>query len=381
MMKKVRNFITGNNRPGTPIQLKKLTIHETANTRRGADAAVHRDYAQNNTRSVSYHWVVDDIEAIQVIPDTEVAWHAGTDEGNQTSIGIEICENSDGDAKKRYINAVWMSAYLLHKHKLTTDDMVPHKYWSGKDCPRNLLDKWDTFKSDVSSQLEKLVEQKTHIMGTSKVTPAQMRQYLKQTNPDAPDHVDLYMEMEKMEGVRADVAFAQSLLETNFWRFGGSVSSDQNNFAGLGATSAENPGLSFSTPKEGIRAQGRHLRLYAVYNPSLNDKKVDPRGLPERLLGWVPFVEELSGHWATDPNYGAKIMKMVNEMKTLNAKASDKPKPPKSPNSPNEHWAMPEIRKLKERGIILNDHEPTEKVEFGVLATMLNRILDRMNSK
>jgi hypothetical protein len=358
-----RNWIIGKNRPGTKLNPQSITIHETANTDVGANAEAHRNYAQNNDRSVSYHWVVDDRMAIQVIPETEIAWHAGAKQGNETSLSIEICENRDGDRQKRYENTAWLAAYLLHKHRLPIDRMVTHKSWSGKNCPRNLLKNWTEFRSDVSGQLATLAQEKTHILGSSVVEPEQMSSYLKKHNPDAPNLVDVYFQMEKKEGVRADVAFSQSILETNFWRFGGLVRPEQHNYAGLGATGPENRGLSFKTPFDGIMAQGRHLRLYAEYIPELNDKTVDPRGLPEHLLGSAPFVEDLSGKWATDPNYGNKIVNILNEIK-------------KMPVSTNEHWAIPELKKLKERRIILQDHDPEEVVKFGELATMLNRVLD-----
>ncbi|MBM7570771.1 N-acetylmuramoyl-L-alanine amidase [Aquibacillus albus] len=358
-----RDLITGNNRPGDKLELKTITIHETANPNEGAGAQMHRDYAQNTTNSVSYHWVVDDKIAIQVVPDEEVAWHAGTDEGNKTSLGIEICENRDADPVARYDNAVWLAAYLLHKHKLSINDLIPHKDWYGKNCPRNLLAVWQDFKRDVAAKLASMQQNKTHIKGKSEISAEQMRAYLKKRNPDAPDYVDLYFQMEEKEGVRADVAFAQSILETNAWKFGGVVSEKQNNFAGLGATGPDNPGLSFNTPLEGIMAQGRHLRLYAEYNPNLNDKKVDPRGLPNHLLGWAPFVEDLTGKWAVDIMYGYKIKRMIYEMKMT---------------EPLEHWTIPQIEKLKERGIIKKTHDPEEVVKFGVLATVLNNLMDQM---
>lgn len=245
-----RHLISGKNRPGSALSVKSITIHETANPAEGADAAMHRDYAQRNDRNVSYHWVVDDKEAIQVIPDTEIAWHSGTAEGNRTSLSIEICENRDGDPVARYEHAVWLSAYLLHKHGLGTEELVTHKHWSGKDCPRHLLNVWDTFKKDVNEQLRSMKKQKTPILGSSVAAAEQMRQYLKSIHPQAPDYVSLYLQMEKEEGVRADVAFAQSILETNAWRFGGTVTPDMNNFAGLGA-SENPPAIRLKRPEKG----------------------------------------------------------------------------------------------------------------------------------
>lgn len=61
----------------------------------------------------------------------------------------------------------------------------------------------------------------TPIMGKSILSADQMRTYLNMKNSKAPDYTNLYLQMEKSEGVRADIAFAQSVLETNYWKFGG----------------------------------------------------------------------------------------------------------------------------------------------------------------
>ena len=43
----------------------------------------------------------------------------------------------------------------------------------------------------------------------------------------------------------ADLAFSQALLETGFFAFGGTVVPEQNNFCGLGTTSATVRGAYF----------------------------------------------------------------------------------------------------------------------------------------
>lgn len=151
----------------------------------------------------------------------------------------------------------------------------------------------------------------TPIMGQSVYSARQIRRYIASVNPTAPDYVDIYFQMEKVEGVRADVAIAQALLETNHFRFGGVIKPEQNNFCGLGAVGHGASGLSFRSPQEGIRAQMRHLRLYATYAPHLNDGTVDPRGLPRHLLGTAPCVEDLAGKWSSDPAYSRKILRIL----------------------------------------------------------------------
>ena len=56
-------------------------------------------------------------------------------------------------------------------------------------------------------------------------------------------------------GVRWDLAIFQSCDETDFWKFGGDVKPNQNNYAGIGATGGGVPGESFPSMEEGIHAQ------------------------------------------------------------------------------------------------------------------------------
>ena len=84
-------------------------------------------------------------------------------------------------------------------------------------------------------------------------------------NPDVAqsviDMIPLYLSEGKAEGVRGDIAFAQSCLETGNFGFSGSaVTLDQNNFCGMGVTSNGMKGNSFDTPQLGIRAQVQHLK-------------------------------------------------------------------------------------------------------------------------
>ena len=121
---------------------------------------------------------------------------------------------------------------------------------------------------------------KTRIMGRARCTEHQMRTYLKQQNPKvAQKYLDLprlYLEEGKKEGVRGDIAFAQSLHETGFFKFGGDVLSEQNNFAGIGAIGNGEKGYVFKMPREGVRAQIQHLKAYAS-NKKLNYDCIDPR--------------------------------------------------------------------------------------------------------
>ncbi|MDN3019011.1 N-acetylmuramoyl-L-alanine amidase [Paenibacillus sp. BSR1-1] len=126
-----------------------MTIHETDNTSRGANAEAHaRLQVRGNSRTASWHLQVDDQEIIQSIPFDEVAWAAGDGSngpGNRTSIHIEMCVNADGDYEKTISNTVEVVQYVMSKFNIPIDRVVPHKHWTGKNCPRNLLPNWDSF--------------------------------------------------------------------------------------------------------------------------------------------------------------------------------------------------------------------------------------------
>lgn len=57
----------------------------------------------------------------------------------------------------------------------------------------------------------------------------------------------IYVEEAEQEGIRAEVAFCQAMLETGWLQFGGSVKLEQYNFAGIGATGGDVEGAKFNS--------------------------------------------------------------------------------------------------------------------------------------
>lgn len=149
----MRRQLIVHNRPGTPITPTSVTIHNTGNP--NSTAQNNRDYFSNHPNAkVSSHWVVDDKEAIQCIPESEMSWHAGP-EANRQSISIEVCEFTDPARHERaYQNAVKLSADILRRYGWGVDRLTTHKRWTGKNCPRHILPIWDKFLADVQAELE-----------------------------------------------------------------------------------------------------------------------------------------------------------------------------------------------------------------------------------
>ncbi|MED3435154.1 N-acetylmuramoyl-L-alanine amidase [Bacillus velezensis] len=154
MVKITKDFIPvgHNNRPGYAMNPAYITVHNTANTAQGASAAMHARYEKNPETPTSWHFTVDDKEIYQHLPLNENGWHAGDGNGtgNRKSIGIEICENSDGDFEKAVANAQWLIKKLMKEQGISLANVVPHQHWSGKYCPHKLLDRWDSFKAGIS---------------------------------------------------------------------------------------------------------------------------------------------------------------------------------------------------------------------------------------
>ncbi len=155
MVKITKGFIPvgHNNRPRYAMDPAYITVHNTANTEKGANAAMHARYVKNPETATSWHFTVDDKEIYQHLPLNENGWHAGDGNrgtGNRKSIGIEICENSDGDFEKAVANAQWLIKKLMKEQGISLANVVPHQHWSGKYCPRKLLDRWDSFKAGIS---------------------------------------------------------------------------------------------------------------------------------------------------------------------------------------------------------------------------------------
>lgn len=143
-----------NKRPGSKRKIKYIVVHNTANA--NSSAQNERDYLSNptNTGSTSWNIVVDDEEIIEAVPVTEVAFHAGSGLGNQYGIGIEICES--GDTKQTEAHAIKLIAYLMKTYQIPIENVKTHKDFSGKECPRQILGHWETFKKRVEEAYMKL---------------------------------------------------------------------------------------------------------------------------------------------------------------------------------------------------------------------------------
>ena len=155
-----------------PLRASYITIHSTDN--RNATALQHaRGMANgafrgrtkwNRTGYMTWHYTVDDRNAIQSLPLNIQGEHADHDgPGNTSSIGIEICEFRDAKRQAAAIDrAARLTAYVMHQTGVRLDHVVPHYHWpqrhfhnNQKNCPRILLEhgrpgpRWEAFLKRV----------------------------------------------------------------------------------------------------------------------------------------------------------------------------------------------------------------------------------------
>ncbi len=245
--------------------------------------------------------------------------------GASTSVGTNVWQyskNNSNAQKWRFIDA-GNGYYYIVSNLGTVLDINCARTANGTNVQTYTLNKsnaqkWKLVSNSKNSDLYS-------IMGTTSITATQMVNYFtakggkypysgNSVAPTIKDFCQIYVDECKAEGVKAEVAFAQAMMETGFLRFGGDVKKEQYNFAGLGATGGVE-GNGFDSIRIGIRAQVQHLKAYAS-KESLKQTCVDER-FKYVSRGTAPYVEWLgqkenpSGKgWATAVNYGYNIVNL-----------------------------------------------------------------------
>jgi len=163
------------------------------------------------------------------------------------------------------------------------------------------------------------------ILGPSILTAQQLADYIRASGyrPRLTVPLDelaqLYITEGENAGVRGDVAFAQSILETGGFSFpgGGQVLVNDNNFAGIGACDSCKHGFSFPTAEIGVRAQMQALRIYVdpdLTETTLKQPLVMPKMLNLGFRGKVQTWWDLWGTWATGAFYGQRLYDIYERM-------------------------------------------------------------------
>lgn len=124
---------------------------------------------------------------------------------------------------------------------------------------------------------------------------------------------DYYWKYGELTGIRPEILYAQAAKETGYGKYGGAVTPDMNNFAGIkkyGATGdAKDDHESFATQEDGVRAHFNHMSAYIGLEPI---GEVHGRYNSVKSLSWagtIKNVEALGGRWCPDLYYGYSIVR------------------------------------------------------------------------
>jgi Mannosyl-glycoprotein endo-beta-N-acetylglucosaminidase len=157
------------------------------------------------------------------------------------------------------------------------------------------------------------------ILGPSLLSGPQLAQWFAGTGKKADTTVPVaqlaadYAAAGSQTGVRADVAFAQSIVETGYFSFPsyGQLTAKDNNFAGIGACDSCQHGWSFATAEDGVSAQLDLLYDYASPTP-IQTPLIGNVGVGGCCTTWMA----LAGKWASSLQYGISIMTIYHAMLT-----------------------------------------------------------------
>ncbi len=374
-----------------------LGVYERGTASKGCDVFISLHSNACGTESVDYPVVYraydnkNNVDTLALKLAKKVGELMGTTQAGRTATR----KNSSGGeyyGVLRGARAVGTPCYMLIEHSFHTNTKATK--WLSKDAN---LDKLAVAEADILAEffgMESSTEsEKTAIMGKAQATAQQMALFCRSKN-SAPQLTscsleqlaEMFIEEGEAEGVRGDVAFAQSLHETGYFKFGGIVLPTQNNYAGIGALNGNATGqaASFPDPRTGVRAQIQHLKAYASTEALVNEC-VDPRfSLVAR--GVAPYVEWLGAAdnpqrcgWAVPgAGYGANIVKLLGQIM-----AQETPQAPAEPENDGYPEGTPDWQKegfeiLVQRGIINSPNVWKARFDRPIMVGEILAIIGRM---
>jgi hypothetical protein len=243
---------------------------------------------------------------------------------------VDICFRNPGIKQKDGTRGLYFD-------KTPNGSLTYHRMFTATTCPGDyLLNRFEKICVEVNKRLAALLKDEKPavnppvqtqpdgvlIMGKPTMTATAMEAFLFSRNAKpnisctTRQLAELFISEGNIEGVRGDIAFCQAIQETGWFRFGGDVKPEQNNFAGIGATGGGAGGAKFDTPQIGVRAQIHHLKAYASQDALVNANAsprfhLVTRGIAQR---WI----DLNGRWAVPgTTYGQSILKIFADLEAF----------------------------------------------------------------
>ena len=343
-----------------------LTVYSRGTAAKGCDVFLSLHSNACGTESVDYPVVyraydnANNVDALALALAKKVGELMGTRQAGRTA-------TRKNDAGGEYYGvlrgarAVGVPYYMLVEHSFHTNTAATNWLLKDANLAKLAVAEAELLAQHFGVQSDQKPEGKTSIMGEAQATAAQMALFCRSKN-QAPkltscsldELAQMFLEEGKVEGVRGDIAFAQSLKETGFFQYGGIVLPSQNNFAGIGALNgnAQGNAAAFPNPRMGIRAQVQHLKAYATDAPLVNPC-VDPR-FQLVTRGSAEFVEWLGADdnpqgkgWAVPgKGYGTSVVKLLGEIMAQETPST----PPQGPADATDDGYPPNTPEWQKEG-------------------------------
>ncbi len=353
--------------PVAKTKKKYIVTHHPA-ARVYSPEQIHKQHTNQGWGGAGYNFYIRKDGSVYELRPT-LTWGAHCNKNNKNEDGIGVCWEGNWDietimSKEQFQAGVQLYRYIMKEYNIPLANVSRHLDYKPTSCPgRNFP--WKA----LLDELRKPVQEFTLIQGATTITKEEAYKHINDTNNNCQltvklsELIDYYFETCSKYNIRTEVALSQAVHETNYFRYGGIVLYSQNNFAGIGAIDGNQSGqaATFKTAIEGVIAHVQHLFAYASIEP-VKEPILDPRfHLVKR--GSAPTLEYLSipnnpagFGWATDKDYASKIIRIIN--KVNNTKVE------------HQHWGVPLINGLIERGIVKEFHNSTDMVTWAEFAAV-----------
>lgn len=123
---------------GMPRKIKGVTVHHWGLPEWNQKFGGVADYLSRPNGDTSAHFVVEDGRVACLVSPDDIAWHAGSAEGNATTIGIEMHPRaSEGDMLTLASLIRWLEG------RYGSLNVYRHQDWSATECPGAYANKID----------------------------------------------------------------------------------------------------------------------------------------------------------------------------------------------------------------------------------------------
>lgn len=142
--------------PRDITDIQGITIHETGNTQMNAQELY--DWFDNESKSnQACHYICDDIQTIQVMPDSYAVYHTSKTEDwpCHYTIAIEIVSSLNDEKYNSAVNnAITLIKSLQLMYQISSGKIFFHNDFNSKTyCPKTLIDQYGSSRAFVYERI------------------------------------------------------------------------------------------------------------------------------------------------------------------------------------------------------------------------------------